>query len=175
MSKFKSNAKAEFAAKLVGHGFLLAARRLREVQDDAPGEFALVAKLLKIGYRKACYLAAIDRAFRDLGVDEAILNVVGWSKLRVLCDHVNAENCDHLLKIAAGTSTQDLKRILKHEPPPPTPHCTILYFSDDDYATFAKAILAHGGSKKGKGLVNKEAALIAALSAADKSTADKLK
>jgi len=57
-----------------------------------------------------------------------------------------------------------LKRILKHEPPLPNAHCVVLYFSPGDFALFSKVILAHGGGKAARGLFNKEAALIAALS-----------
>jgi hypothetical protein len=165
VSKNNVNTKAEIGANWVGDGFLIAARRLREIQDDAPEQFELVAKILRIGRRKAFYLAHIDRAFRDLGVDDATLTAVGWSKLRMLCEHVTKDNCAHLLKIASSTSAEGLRRILKHEPSLPNARCVTLYFSQSQYEIFAKAILTHGGAKSGKGLVNKEASLIKALSA----------
>jgi hypothetical protein len=163
MTGKKSN-KAEFAANLIGEGFLLAARRLRETQDDAPEDFALVAKSLGIGVRTSYYWANIDRKFRDLGVDDGALVAIGWSKLRLLCGHVTKDNCHQLLELASNTSAEDLRRILSDEPPLHNSHCVVLYFSDADYSLFAKAILAHGGSKSGRGLADKETALIAALS-----------
>lgn len=62
--------KAEIAADWIGDGLLLAARRLREVQDEVPHLFPAAAKFLKIGLHRAYYLARFDRTFRELGVDE---------------------------------------------------------------------------------------------------------
>jgi hypothetical protein len=164
MSKKWTDHKAELSADWVGDGFLLAAKRLREIQDKSPEDFRLVAKILKIDYRKALYLAQIDRTFRDLGVDRNTLTAVGWTKLQVLCGCVTKDNCHQLLEVAVNANVHDLKRISKNELPLPKAHCVLLYFSDTDYALFTKVILAHGATKYARGIVDKESALIKALS-----------
>lgn len=164
MKKHLSDTEVDFAANWVGDGFRLAARRLREIEDDNPEEFSAVAKLLKIGYRRASDLAQVDRAFRDLKVDRNTLTTIGWTKLQLLSRKINKLNCGQLLEMAAGANVRDLKRILKYEFPIPKARCVVLYFSNAEYALFAKVILAHGAKKYARGIVDKEVALSKALS-----------
>jgi hypothetical protein len=66
--------------------------------------------------------------------------------------------------MAANANVPDLKRILKYESPLPDAHCVVMYFSEQDYALFTKIVVAYGGKKLARGLVDKELALMKALS-----------
>ncbi len=164
MSAKKLNTQAALAANLVGHGFLLAARRLREVQDEKPQLFPVVAKFLNIGLRRAYYFARIDRTFRELEIDDDRLEKIGWSKLKLLADYIEGSNCKFLLDIAEKSTVRELSLILRHEVPLPGTRCVMLYLTPDQYNMFAEAVTAHGAVKVGSGLANKEQGLIGALS-----------
>jgi len=156
--------KAEIAADWIGDGLLLAARRLREVQDKSPHLLPATAKFLKIGLRRAYYLARFDRTFRELGVDENRLAAIGWPKLRLLADYIEGSNCDYLLDLAEKSSLDELSLIVRHEGPIRSTRCITLYLTPPQYEVFAEAVTMHGAVKVGRELANKERALISALS-----------
>lgn len=164
MSGNKSTKKAEWAANWIGDGFLLAARRLREVQDETPHLFPAVAKFLNIGLRRAYYLARIDRTFRELEVDDSRLAAIGWTKLKLLAEYIDGKNCEFLLDMAEKSTVRELSLIVRHEVPLPGTRCITLYLTPDQYEVFAEAVIAHGAVKVGGGLANKEEGLINALS-----------
>lgn len=164
MSSIKSTKKAEWAANWIGDGFLLAARRLREVQDENPHLFPVVAKFLNIGLRRAYYFARIDRTFRELEVDDDRLTAIGWTKLKLLADYVDGRNCEFLLETAEKSTVRELSLILRHEVPQAGTRCITLYLTPDQYEIFYEAVTANGAIKIGTGLANKEKALINALS-----------
>lgn len=164
MSNDHTKDKIEFAADWAGDGFLLAARRLREIQDKKPEAFAAVAQYLGVRLRKAYYLAQIDRTFDSLGVNGKRLAAIGWSKVRLLCDHVTPDNVEDLLGLAELSTVRELKLFLKQQFPIPGTRSVLLYLEPDQYDVFEKVLLAHGAIKVGRGLIDKEQALIHALS-----------
>ena len=151
--------EAEPVPDLIGKDFLYIARRLREIQDGAPGSFAIIAKYNGIGLRKAYALAQIDRCFEALNIDPKQLRRVGWSKLRTLCPHITIENCKKLLSLAETVSAQELAAALREAEFPKSPRCVILYLSSSQYELFQTALIAHGAKKSGRGLADKEIAL----------------
>lgn len=157
--------KIEFAADWAGDGFLLAARRLREIQDKKPEAFAAVAQYLGVRLRKAYYLAQIDRTFDTLGVSGNRLAAIGWSKVRLLCDYITPENAEDLLGLAEISTVRELKLFLKQQLPVPGTRAVLLYLEPAQYDLFEKVLLAHGAIKVGRGLIDKEPALIQALAA----------
>jgi hypothetical protein len=167
MSDKKSAKKAEWAANWIGNGFLLAARRLREVQDENPHLFPVVAKFLNIGLRRAYYFARIDRTFRELEVDDDRLTAIGWTKLKLLADYIDGDNCEYLLDMAEKSTVRELSLIVRREVPQPGTRCITLYLTPDQYEVFSGAVTANGAVKVGGGLANKEKALINALSSSD--------
>jgi hypothetical protein len=56
-------------------------------------------------------------------------------------------------------NAQELKRRVYKDSPKQKPHCVLLYFSTDQYRLFRRAVLRHGGSSAGRGLVGKEEAI----------------
>jgi hypothetical protein len=164
MSDKSLNEKVEWAAHWTEDGFLLLAKRLREVQDKTPELFASVAGLCGIGLRKAFYLARIDRQFRTLGVDGNRLYAIGWSKLRLIGDCINGVNREQLLKLAETCTARELELKMRNVEPVDGTQCVNLYFEPAEYEVFAATILNHGGLKSGRGLTGQEKALIKALS-----------
>lgn len=149
--------------------FLEMAAHFRQVQDNAPELFAVIAKLADVSLRKAYYLVSIDRTFGDLGVPRARLRAIGWSKLKMVIDLITTSNCEELLSMAEASTVREFGLLLRGREPISGTRCVTLYFEPAEYELFAAAVLANGGTKAGKGLVGKEAALIQFIKSATQS------
>jgi len=147
-----------------GDDFLHLAAHFRHVQDTLPDMFNMMAKAEGISARKAYYLATIDRTFSKLGVPRERLLTIGWTKLQMMCEHVNQGNCEEFLAAAESTTVREFSLWLRGAQPIDGARSILMYFTPDQYNIFKKTILKHGGMECGKGLVGKEEALIKALS-----------
>lgn len=154
----------KFYTDLVDDEFFMKARYFRKVQLETPEQFEAIAKYCEVDRRTAYYWAEIGRVFGDLEVDEKRLSRIGWTKAKIIAKHINQDNCEELLVIAENSSAHDLTLLVRGEKPVKGTRVITLYLKASQYKVFSKAVLAHGGSKSGNGLVNKEAALTAALS-----------
>lgn len=148
---------------MVGGDFVVAARMLREAQDEFPDQFGQLAKDLGIGRRKAYALAQINRTFDDLGVPWERLRQIGWTKLMIIAPYVGEDSLDGLLDLAEACTAHELNRHLHGDPVFADEHCVILYLSNDQYQVFEQALVGHGAFRNARGLVSKEAALTKAL------------
>jgi hypothetical protein len=157
--------KLENAEKLKSDDLMDVAHYLRGVLDGRPDEFLTVAKQLGIAKRKAYYFVEIDRAFTKLGVDSRRLNRVGWTKLRLVSPHINARNCERLLKLAEENSSYSLARLMNNEnvDAGTKVHAVLLHLSPEQYEVFRDVLEAHGAKAAGGGLSEKEQALTRAL------------
>lgn len=109
-------------------------------------------------------MAEVNRAFSEFDIDEIRLSRIGWTKLQLIAKHINHENGKELLTIAEMSLAHDVALMMRGEKPVKGTRVITLYLKARQYKIFSQVILAHGGSKSGSGLVNKETALIAALS-----------
>ncbi|MEJ6846795.1 hypothetical protein [Sinorhizobium fredii] len=149
-------------AKQFDEGFLELARVLRQLQETSPDEFRSVVQKAGLSLRKAYYLVTIDRTFGKLRISKNRLRKIGWTKLKAITPHVDKYKVPELLDLAEKHTAKSLETILGGKDPVANTHSVLLYFSPEDYATFAEAILEHGGtrSRRGRGLENKEQALL---------------
>jgi hypothetical protein len=161
----------EITASAIGDNFMNVARHFREAQDAAPEEFHKLVKKTGIGLRKAYYLAAIDRRFRELGVSRDRLSEIGWTKVMLLTDHITHTNCEELLQLAESSSVRELTLKLRKEATLDGSRCVALYLTPKEYVVFRDVLLAHGATQRGRGLMDKEEALISALRALQLATA----
>lgn len=157
--------KLENADKLKSDDLMDVAHHLGKVLGDRPDEFLTVAKQLGIAKRKAYYFVEIDRAFTKLKVDSRRLNRIGWTKLRLLSPHINARNCERLLKLAEENSTYGLARLMNNDEVDAGTkvHAVLLYLTGEQYEVFRDVVEAHGAKAIGGGLSEKEQALTRAL------------
>ena len=88
---------------------------------------------------------------------------IGWTKLQLIGKHVTPENLDDLLTLAESTNSKELERQMRGEKPLGNAHCVVMYFSPKQYAEFEEALLKNGAKQSGRGMVDKEKALINAL------------
>ncbi len=157
--------KLENAEKLKSDDLMDVAHHLRQVLDDKPDEFLAVARQLGIAKRKAYYFVEIDRAFAEFKVDSRRLDRIGWTKLRLVSPHINARNCERLLKLAEENSTYSLARLMNNDKVEAGTkvHAVLLHLSAEQYEVFREVLEAHGAKATGSGLSEKEQALTRAL------------
>lgn len=152
--------KAMSLSSTVDENFLELARTLRELQDTDLDEFKRAIANSGLGQRKAYYLVTIDRVFSKIPVPKARLKKIGWTKLNVLAKHINKKNYAELLKHAESHTAKDLERIIKGEEPMENSRAVLAYFSADDYAELEQAMVLFNGQRAGRGIVNKEEAIM---------------
>ena len=71
---------------------------------------------------------------------------------------------DRMLKLAEKHTAQELKLLVRGKTVPRDVRCVLMYFTPHQYRVFEKAVLQHGTAQSGRGLVNKEQALIRLIS-----------
>jgi hypothetical protein len=162
----KTEMEVDLMASLAGYGLISVAQNLRQIEDENPEQFALVAKLLGIERRDAAVMARIARIYKELEMEEVQIAALGWPKLVILSDYIAFSNQHRLLELAEKMTAKDLARILIQQPAGTKP--VVFYFTDEEYHRLEKAVLAHGAVRRRRspdGLSGKEEALLKALSA----------
>jgi hypothetical protein len=143
--------------------FLDLAKILRQLLDRDPDKFQKIVEKSKLGLRKAYYLVEISRAFDGLPAPKSRLHKVGWTKLGILAKHVDKSNVEDLLELAESHTTKQLEQRLRGKEPPENSHCVLMYFTPKEYEELEHVLLRNGGQRSGRGIVNKEQALLRAL------------
>ena len=144
--------------------FLDLAALLRRLRAEQPEGFLAVVNLPKLGRRKVYYFLAIDEAFGGLPHLRPRLLAVGWTKLSLIAKFATAESLEGLLQLAEGHNVQELKLLLKGIAIKPGGRALLLYLDADEFQLVRQALRRYGAKDGPKGLMNKEAALVEALS-----------
>jgi hypothetical protein len=153
------NKALELFAK-VPDKFLDLGRVLRQLQGHDPDLFQKFVAKTGIGGRKAYYLVEISRTFEPLQVSRARLHDLGWTKVQLIGKHVTQDNVEELLKLAENTSANELERLLSGKKPLGNARCVLMYFSPKQYDELEDALVRHGGVRRGRGVEDKEEAMI---------------
>lgn len=157
----------------VEDNFLELGKSLRQLQDRDSELFHKIVAKTNLGRRKAYYLVEVSRIFDPLPVPRSRLRKIGWTKLQLIGKHVTAGNLEELLELAESINSKELERQMRGEKPLGNAHCVLMYFSPKDYAELEEALLSHGGTGSGRGILNKEKALINVVRAVKDSTNEK--
>lgn len=152
--------KAVSLSEAFDENFFELGRTLMALKDAHPEKYQQAVKKAGLGTRKAYYLVNIARAFNGLGVPKNRLHRVGWTKLQLICNHVTKVNVDEKLTMAEKHTVAEINEILRGEDPLANAKTVLLRFSPKEYAEFQKALLEHGGKRSGRGIVDKEKALL---------------
>ena len=141
--------------------FLVLSKRLQMLHELNRDLFHKVVKQAKLGSRKAYYLVGLAKQLRGARLPGKRLEAIGWTKARIIAEHVDRHNALFLLALAEQHTARDLAFLVRgaHSSPPPT-RCVLLYFNPRQYRAFEKAVVHHGAVRRGRGLVNKEQALV---------------
>ena len=152
--------KAMSLSKDVEDNFLELGKSLRRLQDHDPELFQQFVASANIGRRKAYYLVEVSRIFDPLTVPRARLRKIGWTKLQLIGKHVTPNNLDALLHLAEECNAKELERLMRGEKPLGNARCVLMYFSPKQYDELEDALVQHGGVRRGRGVENKEEAMI---------------
>ena len=112
--------------------FLPLGRILSQLWSSDPPKFHRFIKLSGISRRKAYYLVAVARAFEGLGVPDARLAAIGWTKLQVIAPHVDEANAEGLLTLAETETVRELRRTLSGLESQGKTRCVLLYFTVEE-------------------------------------------
>ena len=144
----------------VEDNFLELGKALRQLQDRDPDLFRKLVVNGTLGRRKAYYLVEVSRTFDSLPVPRARLRAIGWTKLQLIGKTINTANMEDLLTLAEENNAKELERHMKGEAPLGNAHCVLMYFSPKQFSEVESALLANGGTRTGRGILNKEKALL---------------
>jgi len=161
--------KALDLSKDFDDNFLDLAKTLRQLLDRDQEMFRDVWTKTNLGRRKAYYLVEVSRTFDSLPVGRARLKKIGWTKLQIIGKHATKDNVLELVELAEKHTTKELEALMKGEKPIDNAHCVLMYFSPKQYDVLERALLQHGGEKSGRGILNKEEALVTALKKLEKA------
>ncbi len=152
--------------------FLELGKSLRRLQDRDPELFHKIVAKGNLGRRKAYYLVEISRIFDPLAIPRSRLRKIGWTKLQLIGKHVNASNLDDLLALAEEVNAKELERRMRGQKPLGNAHCVLMYFSPKQYSELEEVLLANGGQRSGRGILNKEEALLRVIRKVKKEDAE---
>ena len=133
---------------------------LDQLQHEDPTVYRDAVKASGLGSRKVYYLLDIARAFRGLDVEKDQLIRVGWTKLGMLAKKVNPHNVDKLLAEAEQLTVRQLADLLRGDQPEADTRTMMLTFAASDYSLLDIALRKHGAQRSGRGLVDKELAIL---------------
>ena len=136
---------------------------LQKIYKIDRAEFGTLLGKPRLGSRKAYYLRKIGEQVERGKFSKARLRKIGWTKLQVIGHNLT----ERMLKLAEKNTTQKLKLLVRGEIVPRDVHCVLMYFTPHQYRVFEEAVLLHGAAptRSGRGLVNKEQALVALIKA----------
>lgn len=142
------------------------AEALWKADQTEPGSVAEIIEETGLGRRRAYYLLQVWDRFAQAGYSKAELAEVGWTKLAIVAKYLPPGMEAAGYDLAQRNTAQQLPVILQGGSQSlPRPHSVLLRLTPSQYKLFAAVVLKHGATpaKKGKGLANKERALIRAL------------
>lgn len=142
---------------------------LSDLRGVAPREFRGVAKEIGISTRTAHYLVKLWDIVEDHKERDRLLTL-GWTKLSLVAPHLTKKNAEAILSFAETHTVQECRLHLNKEPIKEKTRCMLLRFSPQDYARFADVIVKNGGTRRGKGLVDTEKALMKIIAKAKSKT-----
>ena len=150
-------------SKDVDDNFLELGKALRQVQDRDPELFHKIVAKTNLGRRKAYYVVEVSRIFDPLPIPRPRLRQIGWTKLQLIGKRLKPDNMEDLLTLAEQVNAKELERRLRGEKPMGNAHCVLMYLTSKQYAELEAALLKNGATRSGRGIVDKEKALINAL------------
>lgn len=136
---------------------------LRDIHEAEPARFKDFIKESAIDGRKAYYLIALDKTFGPLKISKKKLTSLGWTKLMTIQPYVTKDNVTKLLEIASENTVAKLRKIVQGQLPDTSERVLLFYFDEPQMAFVRAILLRFGAEPSGRGLSNKEAALIDAL------------
>jgi hypothetical protein len=145
------------------------AKALWLMEKEELGSFAEFVKSAKTGRRKLYELFRVGETFGPLGIRTERLAKIGWLKLSLIVRYCEPGKARKALAHAEKFKAKDLPAILKGAAPPRQKTGSVLLrLNESQYKVLAATLQKFGArpATRGRGLADKEIALIRALRAA---------
>ncbi len=153
-------AEALEMAKTFEDSFVELAQKIRILHEGDSDKYREFIKNSDIDSRKAYYLIALDKTFSPMKISKKRLSSIGWTKLMIIQPHVTKDNITQLLDAASRNSAAKLKKIVKGEEVDENTHAVLMYFSPEQYSQLVEVLVQNGAERSGRGMVNKEKAIM---------------
>jgi DNA-binding transcriptional MocR family regulator len=138
-------------------------RKLELLDRRQSSEFHDLIHEGTLNRRTAYYLRDVGRLIRIAKLSTSQAERIGRTKLQIIGKKMNGKN----LKLAEKNNVQELKRLIGEDSRRSKPHCVLLYFGKEQYRQFRQAMVRHGASRWGRGLIGKEKAILRIIRRAD--------
>ena len=149
----------------IDDSFLDLGELLRFLQLNDMKTFHTLLSFPQLGRRKGYYLAKINRTFGHLNIDKERLLKIGWTKLQMVTAYVNDENYEDYLALAEELKAYNLANVLKGKMMVANGRTIVMYLSPAQYKVFESGVVKFGAIVNGRGIIDKEKALMKALKA----------
>jgi len=153
--------RAEEAMRDPSADFLLRGERLSTLKALSDAEYTSLVARSGVTLRTAYYWVAIYNSFRGLGVSSARLRKIGWTKLKDIAPCVNKSNVKQLLALAQGHASKDVERLMSDQTAIGNARTINLRFTPEQYVVVEQALIKFGAIRAGRGLEDKEVAVVA--------------
>lgn len=143
------------------------ARALSRAHSDDPSFLHEVARVAMIKRRALFYLSSVGRLLDDYDITDEQAERIGWTKLQIVARHtanqpgrISRRDMQAKLEIASRTPADRLHEALEQQETPRPLRSVLLRLTAKQYADVEAALIACGATRRGKGLVDKEEALV---------------
>jgi hypothetical protein len=142
------------------------AEALWNAERAQPGSVRQLVAETDLGSRKAYYLLKTWDRFAKLDVSREVLADIGWTKAALIASYAPPGSETNWLELAGEITAKDLEGRLRGGGwGKPKGHSVLLRLSPSQYRIFTRVLRRFGAKPagKGRGLVDKERALMKAL------------
>jgi beta-galactosidase/beta-glucuronidase len=160
--------RAATLAGIPSKNFYDLALALVAVNDTKPGQILKLGQNHGMSRRRLYYLLEVGRFLKKGNIVKDEAERLGWTKFVILARHSAAdpsltkEQVSTLLALARQSTAHQLPEALATKTPlGKADRALLIRIPQEQYEIVEAALLAHGAKKHGKGLVGKEAALVA--------------
>jgi hypothetical protein len=137
---------------------------LHQAQQEDPELFKALQELPGLKERRAYYFAEIYRIFSTYPVSKERLASVGWTKLLRISKHVTVDNYQSLINLARDHTDKQLELYFARQRAAAIIQANMrtvsLSLTDEEYAAYAKVLVAYGAVRRGKGLQHQKDAFM---------------
>jgi hypothetical protein len=151
----------DLSTQSIEENFLDLGKAMRQLLERDAELFKKIVDISRLGSRKAYYLVNISQWFEGMPIPRKRLLAVGWTKLMVIGRHVTKDNVAELVTLAENNNVKQLEALMRGEAPKDNASCFLAYFDPKDYKVLEETMIQYGGGRRsGRGIENKEEALM---------------
>ncbi len=119
------------------------ARAVADLQEADPDGFQELVNEAGVLRRRLYYPGKVGRALAAASLSDEMLGGIGWTKLRVIADHLTTENANELITFARTSTVVELRQVVGRGTGRKIKHL-LLRLEVGDYDRVVSALTQHG-------------------------------